>query len=70
MLEEAERAPSLEGIEGQPVIDGPEAVPPSNVPRVAIAVGKTNDGSEFPAKPILLYPVPLSMTNGARRDIL
>jgi len=55
MLEEAERAPGLEGIEGRPVIDRPEALPPPEVPRVAIAVGKTNDGSEFPAKLIISF---------------
>ncbi|KAH3678462.1 hypothetical protein WICMUC_001479 [Wickerhamomyces mucosus] len=27
--------------------------------RVAIAVGKTNDGESFPAKPNLVKPVPL-----------
>lgn len=29
---------------------------------VAIAVGKTNEGESFPAKPNLVKPVPLSMT--------
>ncbi|PLW55407.1 hypothetical protein PCANC_02315 [Puccinia coronata f. sp. avenae] len=44
------RAPGLDGIEGRPVINGPEALPPPDVPRVTIAVGNTEDGSEFPAK--------------------
>lgn len=34
--------------------------PPALV--VAIAVGKTNDGESFPAKPNLVKPVPLSIT--------
>lgn len=50
IFEEGDSVPGLDGIAGRPVMEGPDALPPPPAPRVAIAVGKTKEGSEFPAK--------------------
>ena len=47
----------LFAIAGRPEPD--PAPPPPTAPFVAIAVGKTNEGESFPAKPSLEKPVPL-----------
>jgi len=39
-------------------VDEPAPPPPPPASLVAITVGKVNEGSEFPANPILVYPVP------------
>lgn len=66
--EDAEESPpGLEGTEGREPA-APEE--PAAVVRVAMAVGNTKDGSELPAKPILVYPVPLSRTMTLERDML
>lgn len=64
--EEVDSPPGLEGTLGR---DPAPPEEPAAVVRVAMAVGKTKDGSELPAKPILVYPVPLSRTMTLERDM-
>ncbi len=65
--EEEESPPGLDGTDGR---DPAPAEEPAAVVRVAMAVGNTKDGSELPAKPIFVYPVPLSRTMTLERDML
>lgn len=56
-FEPVDRPPGFEGTLGlEPLLE----LPPARL-RVAIAVGNTNEGSELPAQPAFVYPVPLSL---------
>lgn len=52
--------PGFDGTEGREALE--ELAPPPEE-RVAIAVGNTKDGSELPAHPAFVKPVPLSLSN-------
>lgn len=56
-FEPADRPPGFDGTLGR----APELeLPPAKL-LVAMAVGKTKEGSELPAQPALVKPVPLSL---------